>query len=313
MLLAKKYLLDISTIEALELENETGAGLAFLAGDPALSEKMNTGFMDKHPDAPKDLVLTEEDKEAIEEAWKNYLSAIKTSTVLCEIFDRLDSDDGKQAALMGAKSIAALEEIPLAQRKAIFGAPAQITGDQFKLSLIKLTHLINRDICKREFEKLPEYFESIIFILQTRFKTTPQDNHVKQIRINLNSTLGYARPALGNFATEFERFLKIIESEDFACDLDESWEPKYPESIEEALQHLEESKEGPWTENLSENHPCVTFPAKFKNFKEKLGPWIDIHRAIYKSTSQPWTGDRFVAHEKAKTGVDIVVDGQKEE
>ena len=124
-------------------------------------------------------------------------------------------------------------------------SPTQIIGlkiinDIIKTFTILLTHQINKSIVESSpWEYIKECLQLIVLILNTYFINQKTDNHVKQVRINLNSTFSYAKAALGDHADEFQNFIKLVESnDDWSYEFPEDFKICYSEDLEKQLEHF---------------------------------------------------------------------------
>ena len=277
-------------------------GINFLHQDEALFKNMNSGFLDKHPDVPQQINLKEGDVELYKQRLQQFREDKKDALVCKYIFQSLADGDYK-AYILGLQyweNVKKDSPIKSYRKKAI---------DSCKVVTLMLAHHINKAIVSGSSnEEIKNLLEVAVFILQNRFQVKQGgvlDNHVKQIRINLNSTYGYAKEKLGEFAEQFYNFIKVIESDDYAHDLSEGWEPAMSENFVAELAVIENEDLEEWTEIWQEESLSKSFKVIFNKFKEDNKPWIGIHRNIFKQKSNPYSGDRFNQIEKQSFEVDI--------
>lgn len=97
--LAKQFLLDLCIREQLKLGEGTGEGLQYVLQNKVLHEKLEKGFLDKHPDAPRNINLGVDRIQKINDEIALFKETTISALVCVDVFDQIHQGNYKQAFL----------------------------------------------------------------------------------------------------------------------------------------------------------------------------------------------------------------------
>lgn len=294
---ARYVLLDLLVREKTEFKD----GIVTIPAGHPLLEKLRSGFINNssYKNAPASLDMT--DNELI--SYGNKMEEFKgKQTIGAKIVNLLESilqKKFKDAILIIHK---AKSEAPDGDLK----GNLKIVKDSSKVIILYLTSMINSSIIDglSYEEGILPCLEGIFYIF-THLVTDVEDNHYKQVIINLKTTVEVADTKITDYKDKLLDAIRILESkkpQDFT--FENEWTPQYTETYHTLMDTVLGKNPYQWHEDYNAENLGVLYGDNFTKFKNSYGTWLTIHRNIYKTTNSPKQGDDYLESEK-KENIDL--------
>lgn len=115
-----------------------------------------------------------------------------------------------------------------------------IIKDAAKVLSLRYTSQINQYIiASKPYEQgIEKCFNALVFIFKN-LVTDFEDNHYKQVVINLKMTREVAHSKMDGYVDKFDEWIQLFDTYNIdSAQLDQSWEPKYSEDLAQTIDRI---------------------------------------------------------------------------
>jgi hypothetical protein len=274
-------------------------GIMGLHESDPLAEKLRTALSSTstHKNAPRSLKMNNDEETIYLYKQSEFADEVKRMLVSCSVFEDIVESNYKSAALKVAKSFQEWSDL----KKIIF------IRDAGKVLSLHSTSQINSKIIQGKVseEEIIPIINQIVFLFKNVY-TDLEDNHYKQVCINLKTTLEVAEKALGDYKERFEQILTEFEAKNLdAFPLNDQWVPTFGAELESRFAEIPDAnKMEEWADVYNNENIGVLFFEFLNPFKDAFTLWITAHKSICKKANTPKTGEQFLEVEK-EAGIDL--------